>query len=159
MFVSPAGPCSDRTCNLIVKEILMNFRRLAVLSVVALILMLGIMVFGSRATRAAGPWYVNSATGNDANDCLSPATACKTIQAAINKASAGDTVNVAAGTYNEQVKINKTLSLKGARAGVDARTRVPASESIIDHACGPVQILADKVVLDGFTVQGSTLSD
>ncbi len=137
----------------------MNFRKLAVLSVVALILMLGVMFFGSRGTRAAGPWYVNSATGNDANDCLSPATACKTIQAAINKASAGDTVNVAAGTYNEQVQINKTLSLKGARAGVDARTRSPVGESIIDNSCGPVQIMANNVVLDGFTVQGSTLSD
>ncbi len=41
------------------------------------------------------------------------------------------------------------------RAGVDARTRGGA-ESIIDNACGPVQINADNVTLDGFTVQGST---
>lgn len=137
----------------------MNFRKLAVLSALTLTLVLGFMTLGGRTTHAAGPWYVNSATGNDANDCLSAATACLTINAAIGKASSGDTINVAAGTYNEQVQINKTLTLKGAQAGVDAKTRVPASESIINNSCGAVQIMADNVVLDGFTVQGSTDSD
>lgn len=135
----------------------MKLKNLAVLSALVLTLGLGLMIYGVRITHAAGPWYVNGTTGNDTNDCLSPATACKTIQAAIGKASAGDTINVAAGTYNEQVNINKTLNLKGAQATVDARTRV-ATESIINHPCGPVQIEADKVVLDGFTVQGSNLN-
>jgi len=81
-----------------------------------------------------------------------------TITGAIVKAADGDTINVAAGTYSEQVKVTKTLSLRGAQSGVDARTR-SGSESIINDACGPVQILADNVTLDGFTVQGSTLSD
>jgi len=74
------------------------------------------------------------------------------------KASAGDTINVAIGLYNEQVQITKTLTLLGAQNGVDARTR-SGGESTIDNACGPVQIMADKVVLDGFTIQGSTSSD
>lgn len=137
----------------------MNSKKLTVLAALSLTLVLvGMMMFGVGTTRAAGTWYV-ATTGSDANDCLSPGTACQTIQAAINKASPGDTINVAAGTYNEQVQVNKTLTLKGAQAGVNARTRVPGTESIIDHVCGPVQILADNVVLDGFTVQGSTLPD
>jgi hypothetical protein len=37
-----------------------------------------------------------------------------TIQAAVNAASAGDTITVAAGTYNEQVVITKTLTIQGA---------------------------------------------
>ncbi len=101
------------------------------------------------------PWYVDPA-GNDANDCRTPGTACKTINAAIGKALPGNTVYVAGGTYNEQVVIDKTLTLLGAQAGVDARTRSAVSESIIDNACGPVQIEADNVTLDGFTIQGST---
>src|SRR5437016_1142603 len=44
-----------------------------------------------------------------------------TIQAAVDAASAGATITVDAGTYNELVTVNKTLTLKGARAGVDAR--------------------------------------
>ncbi len=136
----------------------MNFKKLAVVAAVTLTLILGLMMLGGNKTRAAGPWYVNSTTGNDSFDCLSPITACKTITAAIGKATAGDTINVAAGTYNESVYVDKTLTLLGAQANIDARTRAGA-ESIIDSTCSPVGIGADNVVLNGFTVQGSTMSD
>jgi hypothetical protein len=108
---------------------------------------------------AAGTWYVDPA-GNDSNTCMAPGptTACMTITGAMGKAAPNDTIHVAIGLYNEQVQITKTLTLLGAQAGVDARTRSGA-ESTIDNACGPVQIMANSVVLDGFTVQGSTLSD
>jgi hypothetical protein len=117
-----------------------------------------LLTIGASTAQAAN-WYVDPA-GNDTNSCTSPGPtgACKTITAAIVKASAGDTINVAIGLYNEQVQITKTLTLLGAQNGVDARTR-SGGESTIDNACGPVQIMADKVVLDGFTVQGSTASD
>ena len=65
---------------------------------------------------AGGPWYV-STTGNDTNDCLSEATACATIQGAIGKASAGDTIYVASGTYtlSSTVNVNKAnLTIAGA---------------------------------------------
>src|SRR5246127_558345 len=48
-----------------------------------------------------------------------------TIQGAVNKASANDVLNVAAGTYNEQVIIGIPLSLIGAGANsciIDAAT-------------------------------------
>jgi nitrous oxidase accessory protein NosD len=136
----------------------MNLKKTAAWSALGLALALGVMILAGQKTQAAGPWYVNSTTGNDSFNCLSPATACQTINAAIGKASSGDTINVAAGTYNESVVVNKTVTLRGARAGVDARTRVGA-ESIINNSCSPVGIYADSVVLDGFTVQGSTDSD
>ncbi len=56
-------------------------------------------------------------TGSDAggNTCLNAGTPCKTINYAIGQSVAGDTINVVAGTYNEMVQINKTLTLKGAK--------------------------------------------
>src|SRR5207249_8845278 len=54
-----------------------------------------------------------------------------TIQAAVNAATPGSIINVDAGTYSEQVTINKQLTIRGAQAGVDARsnTRLYASTS------------------------------
>jgi hypothetical protein len=87
-----------------------------------------------------------------------------TINAAIAAASPGDTIEVCPGLYVEQVNVYKNnLTLRGAQAGVDARTRPfvpdPTTQSIIDHPCGPVQFMADDVELNGFTVQGSMLPD
>lgn len=132
-----------------------NLKKLATLFTLSLVL--GLLIFGGQRTRAAGPWYV-STTGNDENDCLSPATACLTLQAAINKASAGDTVNVEAGIYPHAgvVTVNKTLTLKGAQAGADARVRFdPLNESVLENS-GGLYVTANDVIIDGFTVQNST---
>ena len=135
----------------------MDLKKLATLSTLVLALVLGLVIFGGQQTQAAGPWYV-SMTGNDANDCLSPVTACLTLQAAINKASAGDTINVEAGIYPVAgvVTVNKTLTLKGAQAGFDARSRFEV-ESILENS-GGLYVTANDVIIDGFQVQNSTLS-
>jgi len=83
------------------------------------------------------------------------------IQDGVNAADEFGTVIVAPGVYNESVIINKTVQLHGAQYGVDARSRLtsPSQESIImnNNASGIIQINADKVVIDGFTIQGNTL--
>src|SRR5207245_7566611 len=96
---------------------------------------------------------LDTGTAQAVGPCTVPSVAYPTIQSAVND-SACNPINVAAGLYNEQVMITRTVTLDGAQAGVDARTRVGA-ESIIEDPCGPVQIEADKVVLDGFTIKGS----
>src|SRR5512143_3445153 len=62
---------------------------------------------------AAINWYV-ATIGNDANTCLTALKPCEHIQTAIDKAASGDTINIAAGTYNEILEINdKDLTLTG----------------------------------------------
>jgi hypothetical protein len=73
---------------------------------------------GGGVARAAGTWYV-APDGADANNCMAPATACKTIGAAVGKAASGDTIEIAAGTYSENVDvIGKNLALHGAGLAV-----------------------------------------
>ena len=67
---------------------------------------------------AAGTWYVSGVLGADIKACNTPATACKTINAAIVKALPGDTIKVTAGIYlnpgaPEVVNVTKDLTLWG----------------------------------------------
>ena len=92
------------------------------------------------------------------NSFFPPAgTTTPNIQRAIDAATAGDIVNVQAGTYVNQLNVNKKLTLLGAQSGVDARTR-SGPESIIQGLSGhtPVTISVADVDMDGFTVQGNT---
>lgn len=63
----------------------------------------------------ASAQFVVAPTGDDANDCTIPATACRTIQAAIDKAPDGSQIQVAAGTYAEEIRVNdrNNLSILG----------------------------------------------
>ncbi|KAA0002007.1 MAG: hypothetical protein FE044_03675, partial [Thermoplasmata archaeon] len=67
------------------------------------------------------------------------------IQGAINAASNGDTIFVYSGTYYENVVIDKSIHL----VGEDRNT------TIIDgnHAGDVVNITADRVTMEGFTIR------
>lgn len=98
-----------------------------------LILIIGLLtITAPQPVHAAGPWYV-ATTGNDNNDCLSPATPCATVNGAIGKASGGDTVNVAEGMYtgsgNEVVLIDRDITLLG---GWDADFTTQSGMSTLD---------------------------
>jgi hypothetical protein len=86
-----------------------------------------------------------------------------TIQAAVNFANTGDTIVADADTYVEQVTINKSLTLKGANAGVDPVTGTRGAESIVTGVGNggktPFYITASNVTIDGFTVEGATNSN
>jgi hypothetical protein len=55
------------------------------------------------AIAAAADTFADSSRPDDSGDCLTPATACKTINGAIGKADTGDTVHVEPGTYAQNV--------------------------------------------------------
>src|SRR5438105_3249100 len=122
------------------------------------VVMLALAVFMQEQARGATVRWVDLTAAS-----LPPGTGCgpmagyKTIQDAINAASPGDTIHVCAGLYPEPapgpLTINKRLTLLGAQAGVDARTRV-GPESVVTDPQG-TSVSASGVIIDGFTFQDS----
>ncbi|HET9640380.1 MAG TPA: M10 family metallopeptidase C-terminal domain-containing protein [Allosphingosinicella sp.] len=76
-----------------------------------------------------------------------------TIQAAIDAASSGYTVWASAGTYNENLTVNKDITVQGSNAGIPG-TGARVGEAIVN---GLVSIVADGVTLDGLTITGAPL--
>ncbi|MGN6134024.1 MAG: beta strand repeat-containing protein, partial [Aureliella sp.] len=81
------------------------------------------------------------------------------IQRAVDVVDAGGTVNVEAGTYTEDVSIDRAVSLLGPNVGVSAQTGFRSAEAVIqpadDNNFGSVVVAvnADNVRVDGFTIR------
>ena len=88
------------------------------------------------------------------DDSACPGAAFTSIQAAINAATSGDTIQVCAGTYNEDISVNKSVNIVGSGAAVT---------TVIGPIGGGVstfQILAPNVEISGFTItrDGNTVA-
>lgn len=62
-------------------------------------------LLASSSPAFATSFFVDGNVGNNANDCLSWESACKTISAAVGKSAANDVISVNRGIYNERVYI------------------------------------------------------
>jgi hypothetical protein len=80
-----------------------------------------------------------------------PGATYSTISAAVTAASNGDTIQVCAGTYNEQVRVTKALSILGAGA---ATTIIDGGNAALPFV-GQVSIQTDagNVTFSGFTIR------
>ncbi len=76
----------------------------------------------------------------------------KTIQEAINAAGPGDTISVKAGTYNENVEVNKQLNLIGEGPEVTLVKAADPNKHVMN-------VTSSNVVISGFNVSGSTAVD
>lgn len=111
------------------------------------------------AVASAATLYVDAAVGDDTGDCR--IDACETIGYAVGQAVGGDVVDVAAGTYGvpATVVLDDAITIAGAQAGVDARDRDGAAETVIEPAGvasnkALVRLSAPGATIDGVTLRG-----
>jgi parallel beta-helix repeat protein len=97
----------------------------------------------------------NGQTNADANASTEPDCSFKTIKHATDTAVAGDTINVHAGTYSEQVNVSKNLTLTGDGAG---STTIQAPSTLTADADGKMNLVEFRGgisdTMSGFTVSG-----
>jgi parallel beta-helix repeat protein len=111
--------------------------------------------------------FVNASTGSDVGAC--PKTApCATIAYALTQAASGSTIHVAAGSYPQQLVINKSVSIVGAAnptiidpptlpvADTDTDSPLP-QYAIVDVTSGATVNLT-KLTIDGQPAQGQFTS-
>jgi hypothetical protein len=86
-----------------------------------------------------------------------------TIQEAIDASSNGDIINVCAGTYAENLLVNKEVSLIGPNAAIDPCSGARVPEAILTTAVSDIagsgaysiiDVQASNVTIKGFTVNG-----
>ncbi|HTU31763.1 MAG TPA: hypothetical protein VMF07_20390 [Solirubrobacteraceae bacterium] len=111
-------------------------------------------VLSVSAHGASAPSEKVSTTGNDAGNCVK--AACATINYAIEQATPGEVIHVAAGTYNQTVDVNKAVRLVGAGTGakgtiLDGTNQDPSSQGYF----GIVYVgnAGGAVTVSGFTIQ------
>lgn len=72
-----------------------------------------------------------------------------TIQGAIDAASDGDIITVSAGFYEENIIVDKSVSVRGEKGADITRVTSPAGGTVF-------AIIADDVTISGFTIDGSS---
>jgi PKD repeat protein len=121
-----------------------SFKKKAALMLLLAFLVLAFTIVLTRRVHSATTWNVP----------IGP-NAQPTISDAINNASAGDTILVHAGTYNETLDINKSLTI----IGDDAATTIINGTGLPPQATGLVTITAaGDVLFKGFTVENALSS-
>lgn len=100
--------------------------------------------------------WANRALTNVATIASAPTVLYTLIQDAINAASPDDTINVAAGTYTEQLTINKNLTIAGAASAIIETTTTLALESDGDgRSIVEITGASTTAIFGGFTVRGA----
>ena len=104
------------------------------------------------AAQPVNTLYVSTSATSDTGTCSTPATACKTIDHALSVAIPGDTIKVAAGTYNQTVVISIPIRLEGAGAAHTTLDGTGIDSSGPAYGVVYVGTTGGAVSVSGFTI-------
>jgi nitrous oxidase accessory protein NosD len=96
-----------------------------------------------------------SVKGADSATCGTAQHPCRTIAQGVTRAAPGGSVEVARGTYHEQVVVPKTLRLEGADAVIDATGLKSGSGQTLNAAAVLLTPGASWSSISGFTIRGA----
>jgi hypothetical protein len=128
------------------------------------LLFLAALLWGLRGVTPAhadpGDLYVDGASGQDIPTCGTTITPCQTISYTLNsRASGGDTIRVAEGTYTETLDVGITVTLKGGYEAAGWTRDIAAHPTIVDANGADDSVFTispeNNVMVEGFTVQGA----
>jgi parallel beta-helix repeat protein len=126
----------------------MNSKKIAVIwmSLIILSSLIVIILEITPSVKASTTWFVDASNPGPGDG--SPGNPFKIIQAGVDNATPGDTVFVYAGTYYEDVYINKTINLTGISRD---NTTINATD------IGILAENADYINISGFTVENGSI--
>jgi nitrous oxidase accessory protein len=111
-------------------------------------------IFTIIAITLAISWSITTQHANAVKTIVVP-DQFATITQAIAQAAAGDTIQVKTGTYQENLNINKPLTLQGQ----EPQTTIIIGEGNLDRGAQPViQVTTNNVKISGFTIESQNYS-
>jgi hypothetical protein len=104
--------------------------------------LLGVLAGVSPALADPNTFYVDGAGGSDTGSCGTNTAPCKTISHTLNaRASEGDIIRVAQGTYTENLTVNISVTIEGGYEAAGWTRDLTAYETILDGSgAGVVQL-------------------
>jgi hypothetical protein len=107
-----------------------------------------VLALGAPSAASAATRYVDDGGSADSGDCTNPAAPCSTVQYAVNQAVAGDSIQLAAGTYTPGAAIDKAnLTITGAGPG----------QTTVNSSAGQPRAFDLRAAADGVTISALTL--
>jgi len=94
--------------------------------------------------------YVDAENGNDTTGNGSSGSPYRTIQKGINESADGDIILVKPGTYSENVKVNKSITIRSTGSPDDTIVNASNPDENV------FELTEDQVNISGFMIKGST---
>jgi hypothetical protein len=161
----------SRGCFLGQSRLVRAVAPLALAGLAMLGLLAGMGLWRPQPALAAGPLYVAPGGANSGN-CTDSAAPCATVQYAVNQASAGDEIRVAAGLYSgvtfrassnttQTVYLDKSVTLRGGYTTTNWLTPNSELNTTILDAGGQGRVIyidgAASPTVEGFTIRNGVI--